>query len=130
MEDELQQERRKQRALERLGSNDPRCLYCGEMDWRCLELHHIAGQAYGGECAIVCRNCHRKLSDTQKDHPPSMVGSEPVLLERIGHFLLGLADLLYMLVEKMREYGWILIEAASSCPPPYGCLEIDAGDRT
>jgi hypothetical protein len=41
-------------------------------------------------------------------------------LEKIGHFLLGLADLLEMLIQKMREYGTMLIEAATVCPQPYG----------
>ena len=120
MKDGLPSEVRKQKALERLGCNHPRCVHCGEADWRCLELHHIAGRAYGEECAVECRNCHRKLSDTQKDHPPALVDGEPPCLEKIGHFLLGLADLLEMLIEKLREYGMVLIEAAANCPEPYG----------
>ena len=120
MKNGLQHEQRKQRAFERLGSDSPRCVDCGETDWRCLECHHIAGQAHGEECAVVCRNCHRKLSDAQKDHPPALAGGEPPHLEKIGHFLLGLADLLEMLIEKLREYGMVLIEAAANCPQPYG----------
>ncbi len=120
MKDRLQKEIRKQRALERLGCNHPRCVRCGEADERCLELHHIAGRAYGEECAVVCRNCHRKLSDMQKDHPVALEPDEPPYLEKIGHFLLGLADLLEMLIEKLREYGMLLIEAAADCPQPYG----------
>lgn len=122
---ELKGEIRKQRAWERLGSNDPRCVHCGEADWRCLELHHIAGQAHAEECAIICRNCHRKISDAQKDHPASVATGEPPYLERVGHFLLGLADLLEMLIEKMREYGLELIEAVATCPPPYGIRTIE-----
>ena len=61
-------ERRRQRALERLGTDDPCCAICAENDWRCLELHHIAGQAFDDTTMIVCRNCHRKLSDMQKEH--------------------------------------------------------------
>lgn len=124
--EEFERERRKQRALERLGSNHPRCVYCGEADERCLERHHIAGRAYGEELAVVCRNCHRKLSDMQKDHPPALTDGEPPYLEKIGHFLLGLADLLEMLIEKLREYGMVLIEAASDCPQPYG-IQVSKG---
>ena len=123
MRDELKRDMRKQRALERLGSNDPRCLCCGEEDWRCLEFHHLAGQKFGEEGAVVCRNCHRKVSDPQKDHPPALTSSQPLLLERVGHFLLGLADLLEMLVAVMRGYGGQLIEAAMHCPRPYGVLQ-------
>jgi hypothetical protein len=122
MKDDLGRERRKQKTLERLGSNHPRCVFCGEADWRCLEFHHIAGQKFGEEGAVVCRNCHRKLSDYQKGHPPALSGAHPVLLEQVAHFLFGLADLLEMLVGKMREYGQQLIEAAAHCPPPYGVL--------
>lgn len=122
MKDELKQECRKQRALERLNTDNPLCVCCGEKDWRCLELHHLAGRAYGEECAVVCRNCHRKLSDSQKDHPPAVSNAESPLLERIGHLLLGLADLFELLVGMLRGYGKLLIEATSSCPQPYGQL--------
>ncbi len=122
MQDDLGRERRKQKALQRLGSNDPRCVFCGEGDWCCLEFHHVSGHAYGEEGVVVCRNCHRKVSDPQKGHPPALTDAQPVFLERVGHFLLGLADLLEMLVALIREYGRELIEAAMHCPRPYGVL--------
>jgi len=108
----LDRECRKQRALERLGTNNPVCTDCGQDDWRCLERwsdqsasircrncqakakplrakqlisvacpfcgeddprcaedHHIAGRKYDDMTVRVCRNCHRKLSDMQRDHP-------------------------------------------------------------
>lgn len=103
-------EARKQRRLERFGTNYPICVICGESDDRCLELHHIAGQAHGDELAIVCRNCHRKLSDEQKDHPKP--GLERVREQSIGYLLLGLADLFSLLVEAFRKYGEYLIQTA------------------
>ena len=111
------QERRKQKALERLGTNNPICVLCGETDWRCLELHHIAGKPFDGALAIVCRNCHRKLSDLQKDHPQP-VSAPPDPFEGIGHFLLGLADLFALLVEKLREFGHDLISRAGKTVEP------------
>lgn len=105
---EKEQERRRQKALERLNTNNPVCVLCGETDWRCLELHHIAAKPFDGTLAIVCRNCHRKLSDMQKDHPEPM-GPSPDPFDCIGHFLLGLADLFALLVEKLREFGRDLI---------------------
>lgn len=104
-------ETRKQKRLETLGSNNPVCVICGENDWRCLEQHHIAGQAYGDDLCNVCRNCHRKLSDDQKDHP-KQIGNRPATLESIGHLLVGLADFLALLVIRLREYGQILIQTA------------------
>ena len=43
---ELNRERRRQRALERLGTNDPRCVVCGYDDPLALELHHVAGHDF------------------------------------------------------------------------------------
>lgn len=103
-------EKRKQKRLEALGSNNPVCVVCGEKSWECLEQHHIAGQHFSDDLSTVCRNCHRKLSDDQKDHPkPSDNISS---LEIIGHMLLGLADLFALLVERFKEYGALLIEKA------------------
>jgi len=102
---------RKQNRLEQLGSNDPVCVCCGETDWRCLELHHIAGKAFDDDLAIVCRNCHRKLSDDQRDHPKK-VSAKPTSFESKGRFLLGLADLLELIVKKLRVFGQDLIQAA------------------
>jgi len=98
----LNRERRRQRALERLGTNTPRCAVCGYDDPLALELHHIAGRAYGDELVPVCRNHHRPLSDMQKDHPLA-VTTPPSDRECIGHFLLGLADLFELLVKHIRE---------------------------
>lgn len=104
-------ETRKQNRLEKLGTNHPVCVICGENDWRCIEQHHIAGQHYGNDLSNVCRNCHRKLSDEQKDHPP-ILNKIVTQHDCIGHFLLGLADLFELLVERLREFGRLLIESA------------------
>ena len=108
---ELAREKRKQSRLEKWGTQHPACCMCGETDDRCLEAHHIAGRKYASETGLVCRNCHRKLSDTQKDHP-QQCADDPSMLERIGHFLLGLADFFAILATKFREFGLWLIEKA------------------
>lgn len=109
----MHQERRKQAALEKLGSHHPRCMVCGVDDWRCLERHHIAGRTYDEVGAILCRNCHRKVSDDQRDHPAKLPDDTSITEERVGHFLLGLADLLRLLVEKLVEFGHALITSAA-----------------
>lgn len=101
-------ERRRQRALQRLGTDHPVCACCPEADPLCLELHHLQGQAFGGDLVVVCRNCHRKLSDAQRDHP-ARIAEVPGAMERIGHFLLGLADLLKLIASKLKEFGQELI---------------------
>jgi hypothetical protein len=106
-------EARKQRRLAELESNHPVCVVCGEDSWECLERHHIAGQAYGNVLCNVCRNCHRKLSDQQKDHP-KQITNPPSPIEAIGHFLVGLADLFMLLVARLREYGNALIQSAQA----------------
>lgn len=103
-------EARKQKRLEKLGSNNPACVLCQENDWKCLELHHLAGKAYGDELSITCSNCHSKLSDSQKDHPEQLC-KPPTTLECIGHWLLGLADFFELLVKKLREFGQFLIQS-------------------
>src|SRR5437868_3572563 len=112
---EYQRERLRQARLERLGSNDPRCLFCDEADPACLELHHVSGKAFGDDCIVVCRNCHRKLSDKQREHPPT-ISKNPNTLECLGWLLLGVADSLELLkvpeqlVQLIRNGGLHLIE--------------------
>ena len=113
-EQELRREKRRQHLLERLGTNNPRCAECGETDWRCLEVDHIAGRNFDGTATVIfCRNCHRKKSDDQKDDP-GPASLPPNQFDCIGHFLLGLGDLLKRLAEKCREFGLFLIEYAKS----------------
>lgn len=107
------QERRKQQRLRKLGSNNPVCGTCGERSWQVLEAHHVADFGRDETTVIVCANCHRKLSDLQKDHPGFDPSAEPSL-DRVGHFLLGLADLLGIVVEKLREFAHLLIDLANS----------------
>jgi hypothetical protein len=76
-----------------------------------MEVHHLEGKDFGKTLIVVCRNCHRKLTDAQKDHPPKF-GETPTTLESIGHFLMGLADMLLMLAGKLWEFGEYLIEQA------------------
>ena len=109
---ELARETRKQRRLEKLGTNSPLCGDCGVNDWRCLELHHVADHGCDDGTVILCRNCHRRVSDDQKDHPAFDPDADPTL-QAIGRFLLGLADLLKLAIEKLTEFGLALIELAA-----------------
>lgn len=117
-------ERRRQAAFRRLGTDQPRCVGCSEDDWRCLELHEPAGRAYDDLAVVICRNCHRKLTDPGDNarRPP-----DPPLLERVGQFLLGLAALFLLLATKLQDAGRDLIAGAKACPRPYGWLPDVAG---
>lgn len=109
---ELARERRKQRRLEALGTANPKCSICGMAAWQCLELHHVADHDRDETMVPVCRNCHRMLSVKQKDHPAFNRASDP-LLDAVGHFLLGLVDMLKLIIEKLSAFGHALIERAT-----------------
>lgn len=108
----LAKERRKQARLEKLGTNNPICGRCGERDWRCMDLHHVADHGRDDATVCICANCHRKVTDDQKDHPVFDPAADP-MLDKIGHFMLGLADLLRLIVDKLIEFGNALIERAA-----------------
>ncbi len=110
---EVEKERRRQKRIQRLGSDIPACVVCGQRDDCCLELHHLSGQKFGDDVVIICRNCHRILSDDQLDHPKS-IASVPGDLESIGRWLLGLGDLNASLAEKLSENGRHLIAEAKA----------------
>jgi hypothetical protein len=120
---ELARERRRQTRLEHLGTNNPICPCCGERDDRCFNGHHLAGKYFDRALLVsACANCHGKANDMQKDHP-KMIHNPPSFDERLGHFLLGLADLLELAVEKLREFANDLIDRVrrSSINPPTNC---------
>lgn len=102
------QECRKQSRFHKLGTNSPRCCVCGNADWRVIEEHHPAGRKRDGRVVLVCANCHHILSDAQKDHPKTQPSADD-LLAKIGNFLLGLADMLTLVLDCLREFGEALI---------------------
>lgn len=108
---ELAKEARKQNRLERFGTNTPRCGVCGEADDRSLEAHHVAGRKHDDLTVLVCRNCHSKVSDDQRDYP-AFDPEGDAFLDSVGRFLLGLADLLRLIVERLIAFGNALIERA------------------
>jgi hypothetical protein len=117
-------EARRRKAEERLGDGNPKCIICPESDPIALELHHDWQKQYGKDTIRVCKNCHAKLSDAQKDHPPRIDDKPPTTIERIGHYLLNLADLLRLAATKLEEIGRSLIQyaadIAAKCAPVNG----------
>lgn len=96
---------RLEQQYRRLKTRKPVCLICGESNPFCLELHHLAGNQHHDDVAVVCRNCHRKLTDQQHDHIPPSNSEGHGPLATIGHYLLGLADFLLMIVNTLRQFG-------------------------
>lgn len=105
------QQRRKQDRLEKLGTQKPVCVICGQSDWRCFEDHHVAGCKYCALTAVHCKNCHAIASEMQRNHPPPIPGT-PSMEEAIGRLLLGLADFFEQLIQILRNFGEYLIESA------------------
>jgi|SRR6185503_17220851 len=124
-------ESRRRRALERLGTDNPKCLLTCEDNPVALHLHHVAGHKYGDVVVPVSLTVHAKVSDLQKDHPHKIEGCKNPL-EGIGHLLLGLGDMLEVVIDdlrdplladfltwlrlKLKEIGLILIEFAWQVP--------------
>ena len=105
----LDRDDRLEQQYRRLGRRGPTCLGCGESDPFCLELHHVASHQHHEDTCIVCRNCHRKLTDQQHDHKPPSASEVQGQDAAIGHYLLGLADVLFMIVNVLRKFGKKLI---------------------
>lgn len=106
----IAREKRKRQAQKRLGTTKPRCL-CGETNPHCFDAHHIAQRRFDGTTVDVCKNCHAKGTDLQKDHPWPLDG-ELTPQERFAHMLYGLADLLLLAVDKIIEIAdWLVNEA-------------------
>lgn len=104
-------EARTRQRWERLGTDSPKCAICGLTDPTCLEYHHLSGRRHGDEGVILCRNHHAVLSDAQRDHPTDTgLSGDP--WEAFGRFLLGLADLLSLVIAKLKEIGEALIDRA------------------
>ena len=96
-------ETRQRKACERLGSETPHCLLSGETSPHAIELHHVAGREFDAEVVPLSLNHHARVSDAQKDHPTKIPDcTNP--LEEVGHFLLGLGDLVAVAVEDHREH--------------------------
>ena len=114
-DDELKCEARKQRRLEALGTNEPACAMCGETAWQCMELHHVGGEKHDNTTVVLCRNCHRKVSDDQKSLPQFDPDADP-MLAAIGQFLLGLVQLFRRIIDTLEKFGRELIERSALMP--------------
>jgi len=111
-----QSERRKQSRLHKLGTNTPHCATCGNSDWRVIEEHHPDSRKRDKLVVLLCANDHRIVTDEQKDHPPGVDGCDPFLLS-VGNFLLGLADMFAIIIERLYEFGETLIARANESVP-------------
>ena len=97
------EETRLERTYRRFGTRTPSCATCGETYPHALELHHIGEQAHHDDLSIICRNCHRKLSDAQVDRRTVTCSDDRS--EMIGRYLYGLADLFRMIADTLTAFA-------------------------
>src|SRR5580658_9436401 len=100
-EHEINQEIERVKQARRLGGFDKSCEICGEPNPRCLDRHEPGGRGYNPESRILCANCHRKQHDPKQNQ---RAPEYPALLDRIGHWLQGIALFLLELGKKAYEY--------------------------
>lgn len=105
-------EAREQSRKHKIGTNNPRCAACGIDDWRVIEEHHPDTRKRDTLVVLVCANDHRVLTDLQKDHPKELPGCDKKLAST-GKFILGLADMLSVILDRLYDYGTELIELAN-----------------
>lgn len=106
--------RRTTEALEQLGMERPRCLYCGNTDPllvrpRRIVNHHIFGEDRDPHTVLACLNCHAVAHEDLQDAEVSMTHEqEPTKFARsifralAVHFSL-LAKACWRFAEKMEE---------------------------
>lgn len=96
------------------GFPEPRCPICGDdRIWR-LQLDHIAGDKNDDTCWPLCGNCHADRTFAQQTLEPG--DADPAnpknVFEVIGRWLLGIAEWLELIVDKLWQFGKFLIDLA------------------
>ncbi len=76
---------RKHDRLRKHGTRNPFCCVCGEHHWAVrYDLHHVAGRKFDPRVIRLCLTCHDKVSDMQKDYPPTPANLDPRLAQIIA----------------------------------------------
>jgi hypothetical protein len=102
----------RQKGYRRLEVKSICCPLCGETDPAAFEKDHIEGRNHGDVTYALCVTCHRKRTARQRtEHPPA--GPDPRNdFEVAARFLLGAADFLEFIVERMRKVSDMLLRLA------------------
>lgn len=146
MKDDLKREMRKEAAYERLGTRQPRCSGCGELDpvalqgahpditcYECAarrlgrsgsEQHHVAGHNNSPTTVAIPGNDHRVLSGMQRDWPEGTLRNpdgSPLLAAAAA--IRGWLDMLLLIVQRTVGPVPVFLEALD------GALRKKLGDR-
>ena len=107
---------RRQKDFRRLRTTTPICLSCGySKSSSALELAHIAPKRFHDDGGVLCSNCHREMSDAEKDLSYSPQSANPQM-ETIGRYLLALSDWLTRIAETIAAFGAWLLGFAENSP--------------
>ncbi|HCY54481.1 MAG TPA: hypothetical protein DF715_02760 [Oceanicaulis sp.] len=111
------EEERREKDFRRLRTRNPVCLSCGYSDHpAALEFAHIAPRKFHDDGGVLCANCHREQSDTEKDFSYAPVTGNP-MMETIGRYLLALSEWLTRIGATLAEFGQWLLEQAEHVLP-------------
>ena len=111
------EETRREKDYRRLRTRNPICVGCGYSDHpAALELAHIAPREFHDDGVVLCSNCHRAQSDTEKDYSYSPQSDNPEM-ETIGRYLLALSEFFQMMATRMSEFGHWLLEQSEHVLP-------------
>lgn len=111
------EEVRREKDYRRLRTRNPVCLSCGYSDHpAALELAHIAPRKFHDDGGVLCSNCHREQSDTEKDFSYAPVTGNP-MMETIGRYLLALSEWLSRIGATLAQFGQWLLEQAEHVLP-------------
>ncbi|WBQ14214.1 hypothetical protein L2D00_05900 [Hyphomonadaceae bacterium BL14] len=113
------EEERREKDFRRLRTRNPICLACGYADHpAAMEFAHIAPRKFHDDGGVLCSNCHREQSDTEKDFSYAPVTKNPPM-EIIGRYLLALSEWLTRIGGTLAEFGRWLLEQAEHVLPYY-----------
>lgn len=112
-------ELRQEAAFRRLKSRYPICLICGY--WAnpaAIEFAHIIPKAFGlGWGVPLCRNCHRELTDMEKDMSFKPTTTE-VELETIGRLLGAIGEQYEKSAPTLKHLSAVALETARRLSKP------------
>ncbi len=111
------EELRRESDYKRLRTRNPVCLSCGYSNHPAvMELAHIAPRQFHDDGGVLCSNCHREMSDTEKDlsYAPQSINPQ---METIGRYLLALAEWFQRIAATIALFGAWLLEQSEHVLP-------------
>lgn len=113
-------EMRRENDYRRLRTRNPICLHCGYGNHpAAMELAHIAPRKFHDDAGVLCANCHREMSDPEKDLPYAPQSINPQM-EIIGRYLLALSEWFRRIAETIAAFGAWLLHQAEHVPAYVG----------